>query len=144
MTSDERKSEKELNRQLLRLNHIISSEYGYSEANLPKEFQKSKETADKLLRATFEAGFPIPIAGGGDDKVFGSLSLFYTDKTDKDKLYGDVEIYGDRIEYYVKIVISSEIVKKQHKEALVDDSSIADLLDLFRNYYERAKNDLRS
>ncbi len=59
------------------------------------ELTKSIETAQKLLNHTLSTPIPVPVASTGAD---GSANLLFSDS----QVYGDIEIQGDDIEYYLK------------------------------------------
>lgn len=83
----------EANRQVGRVRNLLALEIGDEDRRA--KLIESVGTSVALLHSFVSSPAPIPVASDGDDE---GTSLFI----ESDKFYGDIEISGHTIEYYIR------------------------------------------
>ena len=91
----------------------------------------SVSSAVSLIGAFLTSPIPIPVASAGED---GQTSLFI----DGENFYGDLEINGDSIEYYIKFDTDGDSVEYFNSEKIEDGFIPPKLLThLFYHYAQK-------
>lgn len=108
---------------VLSLMDLCQENHGISE-----KCKESVASAVSLIRAFLTSPIPIPVAAAGENN---QASLFISDGD----FYGDLEISGDNIEYYIKFNFNGENIEYFNSEKIEGGFIPPKLLGKLYHYY---------